>query len=414
METQPAHEYRNGIRKMTKAAEQEGTSPDERAWLQWMVAFATLISSYAYVPNGPAEGLRYVLPYAGTQFFVPMSAVVSLAKKVTELPDGEALGEVLASTEPEDWTKYCDPDRLLQLKGKEGTCVYTTFAVVGHPDQARILRRVPDEVAEHAFPKWKRNLAWVKPMSERHRVRLAVLDWTKAKDCPLAAELSPRENGWPEVDEGSAVKSCAIELDEEQVEAEAALIELVQSYAYHTGETQPKKIFLPSLLEATRAPVIEQLARTIDAEVGLPLDATSSRKDLKIVCKAVAKRLRSKWASKKFDAHYHLQKKDLARRLRFPSRALLDALAKELGAVGGGGGAARGAAAGGGAAEAALAQQRTEIAGRMIVPTDEMGKSACLLLLDLFVDIRGANPDVSAASELEPLNPAGQLSPSSA
>ena len=111
------------------------------------------------------------------------------------------------------------------------------------------------------------------------------------------------------------------------------------------------------------------------------------------MCKAVAERLRSEWASEKFEDCRDRQQ-DLARRLRYPSRALLDALAKELGAAGG-------AAAVDGPQEA---QRRAEIVCRVITPTDETGKSACLPLLDLFREIRVASPDVSAAS-VEPAEP---------
>ena len=82
---------------------------------------------------------------------------------------------------------------------------------------------------------------------------------------------------------------------------EQALSAFVQRFDCHKGETDPKKMFLPALLAAARAPDVEQLARTIDADVRLPLDATSSLKDKTTVCKAVADRLESPWASKKFD-----------------------------------------------------------------------------------------------------------------
>ena len=50
------------------------------------------------------------------------------------LPDGETLGKILATKAPEKWMAFCDPERLMMVKGEEGTCVYTTFEVEGKPE----------------------------------------------------------------------------------------------------------------------------------------------------------------------------------------------------------------------------------------------------------------------------------------
>ena len=93
------------------------------------MAVVAAADSYACVPNGAAEGKPYVLAFSKAQFYVPESAIVSLPKKANVLPDGETLGKVLATKAPEKWMAYCDPERLMKIKGEEGTCVYTTFEV---------------------------------------------------------------------------------------------------------------------------------------------------------------------------------------------------------------------------------------------------------------------------------------------
>lgn len=417
--------------------------PGERAQLAARMAPNAIgPADEALVPNGPAKDRPFVLPYGAQQFFIPGSAVVSYRKKANVLPDGEALGKVLASTDPERWMKHCHPDCLMKVKGKiqsgketrgpprqeqitsykppgaravsvtEATSVYTTFSVEGHPDEARILRLIPVAIAERIFSDWKTEIHQRIESGEfsvnnrRQRNRLAVLDWTKAEDCPYSVQVSPFVSGWREV--RSRVRTCNVHPIENKEKARQALTAFVRKYTFHKGETKPKKMFLPALLEATCAPEFE--AHAGYSGVRLPLDANSSRADLTIAFEAWAEMLSSPWAVSAFHSAFRRERDDAASRLRYPSRALLDALAKELGAAG----AVGGAAAVDGPEEEARARQRADIARLVIVPTDETGKSSCLLLLDLFVDIRGTNPDVSAACELEPQTPADQLSPSSA
>jgi len=183
------------------------------------MAVVAAADSYACVPNGAAEGKPYVLAFSKAQFYVPESAIVSLPKKANVLPDGETLGRVLATKAPEKWMAYCDPARLMKIKGEEGTCVYTTFEVEGHPEEGRFLRFISGTIAQRNFPEWKKKIeAKMKdkenPLvikNDRQRARYAVLDWTKEKDCPIRAQLQPELNRWHPVEKDDAVKTCRVE-----------------------------------------------------------------------------------------------------------------------------------------------------------------------------------------------------------
>ena len=183
------------------------------------MAVVAAADSYACVPNGAAEGKRYVLAFSKAQFYVPESAIVSLPKKANVLPDGEALGKILATKAPEKWMPFCDPERLMKIKGEEGTCVYTTFEVEGHPEEGRFLRFISGTIAQRNFPEWKKKIEdKMKDNNDplvirnaRQQARYEVLDWTKEKDCPTRAQLNPEMNRWHPVDKDAYVKTCRVE-----------------------------------------------------------------------------------------------------------------------------------------------------------------------------------------------------------
>ena len=85
------------------------------------------------VPSGIAKGKPYLLSFKKNQYYIPESAVVSSAKKVNSVEDGNELGQLLFTKSPSTWVPFTHPDTLIQLKGNEGTCVYTSFEVPGNP-----------------------------------------------------------------------------------------------------------------------------------------------------------------------------------------------------------------------------------------------------------------------------------------
>jgi hypothetical protein len=164
----------------------------------------------------------YVLSFSKGQYYVPAAAVVSYPKKPNRVSDGTKLGEILFTKAPSAWKNYCDPDTLMHIKGNDGSsCVYTTFAVEGHDDEQRFLRFISGSIAAKNFPelkqlaeeKWKEDPSTA-PANDRQRIRMAVLDWEKEKDCPNRAQLSPELNGWPQLgrDGGEELlKSCRVD-----------------------------------------------------------------------------------------------------------------------------------------------------------------------------------------------------------
>ena len=93
-----------------------------------------------------------------------------------------------------------DPDRLILIKGTEGTSVYTTFKVVdaeNHEEEC-FIRHIPPSVCEKMFTKWEEQVAREvadpdhprkAPENARQEARLQVLKWT-GKDCSRA-QINP-------------------------------------------------------------------------------------------------------------------------------------------------------------------------------------------------------------------------------
>lgn len=179
--------------------------------------------------NKPAihskTGLPFIMSFGKNQFLVPESAVRSFPKKANksaQLCDGKALGAALATKAPERWMGYCNPDTLMHIEGLSGeSCVYTTFDIPGHPDEARFLHHISGPIAFKNFPEWKQAVekgiteGTIPPReewNERLTRRYAVLDWTKEVDCPERNQLHPELNKWVSVtkDGGELVKSCRI------------------------------------------------------------------------------------------------------------------------------------------------------------------------------------------------------------
>lgn len=73
----------------------------------------------------PKSKQRFLLPFGKQLYYVPESAVVSYPKRSNRVNNGSELGAALATKAPERWFPYCSPDTLVQLRGGEGTSVYT-------------------------------------------------------------------------------------------------------------------------------------------------------------------------------------------------------------------------------------------------------------------------------------------------
>lgn len=184
-----------------------------------------LVSVDANCACHPKTKASFLLPFGKQQFYIPEAAVVSLPKRSNKVPDGSALGVALATKAPEKWFAYCDPDCLMMVKGNEGTSVYTTFEVAGHPDEVRFLRHIGYQIAEKVFKEWQKEI--VKQIkekegphkndpenyNERQKIRYDVLKWSKATDCPTRAQLHPELNQWTPVtkDGGDQIKSCKVD-----------------------------------------------------------------------------------------------------------------------------------------------------------------------------------------------------------
>ena len=196
-----------------------------------MALVATNEVAYALHPKTKQ---RFVLCFGKQQFLVPESAIVSFPKRSNKVPDGKALGVALATKAPEKWFPFCDPDCLILIRGNEGTSVYTTFEVPGHPDEVRFLRHVGFAIAEKCLKEWQKEVARQvkavkdgeadpkdathgrvepKDYNERQKIRYDVLKWKKERDCPSRAQLHPELNSWTQLSKegGEILKSCKVD-----------------------------------------------------------------------------------------------------------------------------------------------------------------------------------------------------------
>lgn len=170
---------------------------------------------YATVQSGPCKGEPYVLCFGKHQFFVPVDSVVSYPKKTNSLSSGSAVGTVLNTKSPDSWLPFCASDFLIQLRGDEGTCVYTTFHV-DSTSESRFLRLIVQGIAEKNFPVIKESTealianGTLKVSNERQQARVNVLSWKKEVDCPDKAQLNPEINRWTMLPKDQHVKTCRV------------------------------------------------------------------------------------------------------------------------------------------------------------------------------------------------------------
>ena len=129
-------------------------------------------------------------------FFVPEDAVHDgIPKGPNNIASPDIVRVLLQNPSPVAWNRYCDPDRLLLLKGIGGSGVYTTFRVIddhGHRLDAYAYK-VPPSVCDAVFPEWQRRTAGRVPENERQKARLDILKWRSADG---GVGVVPLCSGW--------------------------------------------------------------------------------------------------------------------------------------------------------------------------------------------------------------------------
>ena len=144
-----------------------------------------------------------LLPFGKATFYVPEEAVISVPKGTNRVENATVLNQIIGTKSPAAWHNYMDPDRLILIKGSEGTSVYTTFKVMDQTthEEEVFIRHIPPTVCEKQFPKWKERIddevaegIRKPPENDRQEGRLKVLDWT-GKDCKRA-QVNPENNNW--------------------------------------------------------------------------------------------------------------------------------------------------------------------------------------------------------------------------
>lgn len=141
----------------------------------------------------------------------------------TNLVKREQLGAALATKAPGVWKGYLHPDALVQLKGVEGTCIYTTFNIEG-TDEKRILRFAGAPTVEKCFEMLEQDFEAEgisrEGLNETQLARMDLLKWTKKTHLAAeAAQINPSKNNWtkvgkiPALDKGEVV---SVKIDPEK------------------------------------------------------------------------------------------------------------------------------------------------------------------------------------------------------
>jgi hypothetical protein len=128
-------------------------------------------------------------------FLVPEDAVCSVPKGPNNVASIDVVRFMLLNASPVEWERFCDPDRLMLLKGAGGSGVYTTFRVID--DHGRRVDayayQVPPSVCDAVFPEWQRRTASRIPENERQQARLDILKW-RSTDGGMG--VVPHLSGW--------------------------------------------------------------------------------------------------------------------------------------------------------------------------------------------------------------------------
>jgi hypothetical protein len=96
-----------------------------------------------------------LLPFGKATYYVPEEAVLSAPKGTNRVENATILNAIINTKSPTTWNNYLDPDRLILIKGTEGTSVYTTFKVMdsqNHQEEV-FIRHIPPSVCEKQFRK---------------------------------------------------------------------------------------------------------------------------------------------------------------------------------------------------------------------------------------------------------------------
>lgn len=131
----------------------------------------------------------------GWVFYVPEDAVRGIPKGPNRVASVDVVRLVVQSLSPVVWDSYCDPDRLMLVKGAAGSGIYTTFCVVDDHGQRKdaYAYLVPPFVCDAVFPGWQRRTAARVPKNARQRDRLEILKWRSADG---GVGVVPLRSGW--------------------------------------------------------------------------------------------------------------------------------------------------------------------------------------------------------------------------
>jgi hypothetical protein len=160
----------------------------------------------AVLPSSrPRTARGLVLSWKQHLFHVPADAVISFPKSPYMIEDGAALGALLNTKCADKWLPVCQPEHLLQLKGKEGRACYALFDVAGQPNEVRFCRHVLGHICAKNFPKVLEGLEAHASATDK---RLDVLQW-RPSDCN-GVQIDPKYNDW-EVCQEEGLKSCKVD-----------------------------------------------------------------------------------------------------------------------------------------------------------------------------------------------------------
>lgn len=159
----------------------------------------------------PRSGSRdpcatYLLPFNDEYYYLPEANVLCYPM-YTNVAPSQTIRTVLHSEDPSVWRDHLMYGRVMQIRGIEGSAVYTTFADQDaassrQETQKRVLHQMPHSIAESCFPllkEWALCAAPV-PLGQPQNARVGVYDWRKGTNMPNHDRIDPVANGWPLAD----------------------------------------------------------------------------------------------------------------------------------------------------------------------------------------------------------------------
>ena len=177
-----------------------------------------------------------LVQYGRLQFSVPQSSFKSKIRTPMPISLEDFATFVRLKSNPsraaDRWRSFLNVKNLCEVIVDEGSYVYSSFDVAGHPSMKYRLIPIPGEVATKLFPEMHAE-AIANPerydlkldaerddVRARHHARLAVLEWRPTnclkKDTKRPGVPSPREqsSGWRQVPAARFIPSCLKDVEE--------------------------------------------------------------------------------------------------------------------------------------------------------------------------------------------------------